>query len=91
MLYTVRGLKRSFGNYEGYDYDNILIHCDCPDDGKMLVGEPVEIVKIKAAVFSAICDRHKMDIRGLKGSQIRVFYDKFGKAEDFDIVAFPDK
>lgn len=91
MVYTVRGLKKSSGQYEGYDYDNILMHCDCSDDGKMLVGEPVEVVKVKAAVFNTVCNRNKMDMRDLIGCQIRVFYDKYGKAEDFDVVAFPSK
>ena len=91
MVYTVRGVKRLSGEYQGYPYDNIQLHCICSDDGKMLTGEPVEIVKLKAAVFNTVCDRNKMDMRELVGCQIRVFYDKYGKAEDFDIVAFPDK
>lgn len=91
MVYTVRGLKRSSGNYEGYDYDNILLHCLCPDDGKMLAGEPVEIVKLKVAFFNEACNRNKLGMDDLIGCQIRVIYGKFSKAEDFDIVAFPDK
>ena len=91
MVYTVRGLKKSSGEYQGYEYDNIRLHCLCPDDGKMLAGEPVEIITVKSVVFNAVCDRNKMGMDDLIGCQIRVFYDKFGKAEDFDIVAFPDK
>ena len=43
------GFARRTGTYEGYDYDNINMHCiDETMDG-MIAGNPVEIVKIKVS------------------------------------------
>ena len=82
----VRGVKRATGNYNGNDYDNIMIHCDTVDDGTMLCGEPVDVVKIKTPVFNQVMNRLGMTVDDLVGKEIRVYYNKYGAADSFDVL-----
>lgn len=91
MICTIRGVKPSSGNYQGYDYSNFRLHCTSTDDGTMLAGDPVEIVTVKQVVCNAVCARYGITVSDLVGRQIRVFYNQFGKIEDFDILAFPSE
>lgn len=90
MAHVIRGIKQSCGEYQSYKYDNIILHCVCSDDGKMLAGVPVDVVKVKKAAFNDIMNRNKMGLDDFIGCTIRVFYDKYGKPEDFDILEFPE-
>lgn len=82
----VRGIKRSTGEYNGRPYDNIMIHCTAPNDGSMLAGEPVEILKIKTALFYEELGRLGCgDPAELVGLNIRERYNKFGNVVGIDI------
>lgn len=82
----VRGIKRSTGEYNGRSYDNIMIHCTAPNDGSMLAGEPVEILKIKAPLFYEEFGRLGCgELSELVGLDIRERYNKFGNVVGFDI------
>lgn len=82
----VRGVKQSKGQYNGIEYDNIVIHCDAVNDGSMLCGEPVEMLKIKTPLFYSELSRlgcgSPADIVGL---DIRPRYNRYGNVDGFDI------
>lgn len=82
----VSGVKRATGNYNGNDYDNMMIHCHCINDGSMLCGDPVDIVKIKTPIFNDIIGRLGVKVEDLVGKHIRVYYNKYGAADGFDIL-----
>lgn len=83
------GFSFSKGTYEGYDYDNIIMHC--LDTGG--IGSVVSTVKIKKEDFNVvfgdfIAGNYDLDaeapldrdvMRELIGCTCRVLYDKRGK------------
>lgn len=82
----VKGVKQSRGEYNGNPYDNIMIHCTSVNDGSMLCGEPVEILKIKTPLFYSELSRHGAgDPAELIGLDIRPRYNRYGNVEGFDI------
>ena len=83
---VVRGVKRSAGEYNGVKYDNIMIHCDCQNDGTMLCGDPVDVLKIKTPVFYNELSRLGCgDPSDLVGLDIRPRYNRYGSVDGFDL------
>lgn len=92
------GFSFSKGNYEGYDYDNIIMHCLDTGD----IGSVVTTVKIKSAdfydVFVDFVTKYGDKIppvrdimHDLIGCTCRVLYDKRGKyAADVRIIDKPE-
>lgn len=85
-MVVCRGIKHSVGDYQGNPYDNMILHCDCSDDGKMVCGEPVEQIKVKTPVFNEILSRHKYQVGDLIGAALRIYYGKFSVVDDFEII-----
>ena len=91
MALKILGFLRKAGTYEGYDYDNINMHCMSTVTEGMIAGNPVEIVKIRVSevrdVFGGLVQNDN-DFRGLIGSECRVFYGRGGKyAASVEILA----
>lgn len=91
MLLTVRGVKQSSGEYNGNPYNNMVIHCIGLSDGSMLCGDPVEIVKVKAPIFMQTLSNIGLEPADLIGCQIRLYYNKYGNVDGFDVCELPDK
>lgn len=83
------GFTFSKGNYEGYDYDNVIMHC-VATGRESDIGSVTSVVKIKRAEFFYVFIDHiesygekvpsDMEImRDLVGCTCRVLYDKRGK------------
>ncbi len=82
----VKGIRRTSGTYEGNSFDNTYLHCLAPADRNTLTGQLVEIVKVSTYNFNAICDRLGVGINDLQDVSLRVYYNKYGNVDDFDIV-----
>lgn len=85
-MYLVRGVKHSAGEYQGNSYDNMMIHTLAPNDGKMLCGDPVEIIKVKTPIFNRVCQNCGIQPLDLVNKEIRVHYDRYGQVIDFEIL-----
>lgn len=89
-MYKVRGVKHSSGEMNGFQYDNMNMHCVLDaGDIPMTCGEPVEIVKVKTPTFQQILKVRGYVVSDLIGSVVRFTYDKYGKPQDFEIVDMP--
>lgn len=86
MKGCVKGIRRTSGEYEGSPFDNIYIHCIIPPDNATVCGELVEVFKLRTNVFNHLCDSMQVACNDLIGKNIRVFYDKYGRVEDFEIL-----
>ena len=86
MTGLVKGIRRTSGEFDATPYDNTYIHCVVPPDNNTLAGKLVEVFKMRSMTFNAICDDLKIGISDLVGKNIRVFYDKYGRVEDFEIL-----
>lgn len=81
-MYKIVGFSRRTGTYEGYDYDNINMHCINEETEGMIGGNPVEIVKIKVSTVKDVFDglvQNDADLCALIGARCRVFYGRGGK------------
>lgn len=85
-MLCVKGIKRTSGEYEGKPFDNTYLHCVASPDSATLVGELVEVIKVNTAKFSYICDDLGVGINDLLGAKLRVFYDKYGRVDDFILI-----
>lgn len=82
MALKILGFSRKSGTYEGYDYDNINMHCMNTVTEGMIAGNSVEITKIRVSevreVFNGLVQNDN-DFRSLIGAECRVFYGRGGK------------
>ena len=75
----VVGVGRSSGEYEGYKYDNFLLH-GLEDGGKDWVGQRAVICKVPASVFNAdVSPVVDADLTKLLGAKVECMYNKYGK------------
>lgn len=86
MALCVKGIRRTAGEYEGKPFDNTYLHCIAPPDKNTLCGELVEIVKVNSTTFTHLCDGLGVGFGELVGAQVRIFYDKYGRVDDFEII-----
>lgn len=84
----IQGVRRNKGNYEGYDYDNYLIFVksgkndNIPSD---VIGDLVDIYKVKAAVFYSVFGVTDKDAGTVRGLDILPVYNRYGKVESVQI------
>ena len=80
MIYTVVGLQESSGEYNGFMYDNIKLHCVYDSHSNYLTGVGVETITVskKFIVQNKVPD--------LLNKEIKVYYNKHGKLTDIIIV-----
>ncbi len=82
MALKILGFARKSGTYEGYDYDNINMHCMNTATEGMIAGNPVEIIKIRVSevkdVFNGLVQNDN-DLRSLIGAECRAFFGRGGK------------
>lgn len=81
-MYKIVGFNRRTGTYEGYDYDNINMHCINEETEGMIGGNSVEIIKIKVSTVKDVFDglvQNDNDLRSLIGARCRVMYGRGGK------------
>ena len=88
----VVGVGRSSGDYEGYKYDNFVLHCTEVPDDRTFTGLRCVMVKVKASVFlEQVMPLVDGDVSRLLGLTISVSYDRFGKVQRVDITPEPVK
>lgn len=104
MSKKIIGFVYSTGNYEGYDYDNINMHCIDYERSDMIAGSAVQIIKIKRLDFydvfiDFIESRYGSNVpeesvicSDLIGSRCKVLYARGGKhAADVRILEGGEK
>lgn len=92
MVVLVKGVRRKGGDYEGNAYDNVYLQCVVPADNSTLCGELVEAIKMKALNFYSACKRQNISYeKELVDRHVRIYYNKYGNADDFDVIASPEK
>lgn len=86
MKLTVIGVQQKNGTYQGVAYDNYVLHCTREDENAF--GVVSEQVKIKSKSVSDIfgISMNNSDWADLIGKTIRVFYNKYGNADEVRIV-----
>ena len=88
-MQTIIGFKRSAGNYEGNDYDMVIIYTVSPIESNGL-GDIGNSDKIKTSFFCDIfnCDTSNLSntFSGLIGTKIALFYDKWQKVTHIEIL-----
>lgn len=91
MSHYVIGVKPSSGKYQGYDFDNLNLQCIVSDASNLVFGKAVEVVKMKASAVTSACNRQGIGLDDLEDATIRIYYNRYGKAEDFDVLGRPAK
>lgn len=84
----ILAIKRSKGNFEGNDYDNIVFTCVSEDVPKsLLAGTPLETLKVKSDTVVDILGKsiNSIDWDKLLGAEIIPTYNKFGQVASFSI------
>ena len=92
-VYQVQGVTRSSGEYQGYPFDNYVLHCVRVDSSNVLCGLRVETLKCKVEWFGAIFDRilkTPEEFPQLLGMYVHPTYTKGGKVSKIDLVDQPD-
>lgn len=86
MVVYVEGVRKSAGVFEGVSFDKIQLHCVFPPDKNTICGKLVDIVKIPTPLATTICDRLGVAFGDLEGKNIRLYYNKYGNVDDFELV-----
>lgn len=73
-MYTVIGIERKVGKFEGRDYDNHVLHCTYKKEGAQ--GECVVAVKVKT---------ERLEAPVTIGDQVTFLYDQYGNVARCDI------
>lgn len=84
----ILAIKRSKGNFEGNDYDNIVFTCVSEDVPKsLLAGTPLESLKVKSDIVVDILGKSisSIDWDKLLGAEILPVYNKFGQVSSFSV------
>lgn len=87
-MLTVIGVQQKQGEYQGKPYNNYILHCTKEDESGNSFGVISEQVKVKASKVVEIFG-HTMtpsDWDELVGKEIRVFYNKYGTADEVRII-----
>lgn len=75
---SVIGISRSQGDYNGIEYDNLILHCIKPaDETKGQKGQLCEIIKVKTSNVDIIPDIN---------SFISPIYNRFGQVQSIEIL-----
>lgn len=91
-MLKIVGVQRKTGKYEGYDYDNINLHCveDNPTSDSVICGSIcVKPIKIKVQTVREVFDglvTGDDDWKALLGARIRVYCDTYGKVQRVEVV-----
>lgn len=80
---NVVGVLESKGVYEGYPYDNVLLHCAKEIVEGKGYGSFTEVVKVKRNLFSNVV---LANLEVLVGKKVSVAYDKAGKVEEVEVL-----
>lgn len=86
MALTVIGVQQKTGTYQGVTYDNYVLHCTREDENAF--GVVSEQVKIKSKSVSDVfgSSMSNADWNELIGKKVRVFYNKYGNADEVRII-----
>lgn len=87
--YKVVGVSRKKGEYQGVQYDNVMLHTQFDADG-MLAGDAVKQFKVKVSQLGNVfCDAKTPqpihipeDCRQLVGHEIKIYCDTYGNPEE---------
>lgn len=92
-MLSVCGVQVKKGQYQGFDYHNVLIHCindnPTPDTANCQTkGQTTETIKVKFALVKEVFGKpmSSVDWDNLIGEQIRVFFNRFGNPDKIEIV-----
>lgn len=84
----ILAIKRSKGNFQGNDYDNIVFTCVSEDVPKsLLAGTPLESLKVKSDTVVDILGKSisSIDWDKLLGAEILPVYNKYAQVSSFSI------
>ena len=89
-MLKIVGVQRKSGEFQGKQYDNIMLHClnDEPST-PTIAGDVCESIKLKASEISYSLGglvKNDADYRALIGMGCVPFYDRYGRCIRCDIV-----
>lgn len=86
MKAKVVGVSEKTGNYQGYDYHNVNIHCLVDSDD--CYGQSAVQVKIKFGNVSSVFGKPMSadDWQKLVGKDCNFYYNRFGQVESCQII-----
>lgn len=79
------GFKTSKGNYQGYDYSNIVFYRTYENDN--VDGLACEIIKVKEEVVNKFLKAHNLTLNLLLGENIQPVYDRNGRIIDLQLLS----
>lgn len=82
----VIGIIQKKGEYQGREYNNLMIHCIVSD--RRAVGELTEVLKVRMAAVDEVFGKRMSDadLDELVGKEIRVAYNRYGNVDYIDIL-----
>lgn len=82
----VVGIIQKKGEYQGREYNNLMIHCIVSD--RRAVGELTEVLKVRMSAVDEIFGKRMTDadFDDLVGKEIRASYNRYGNVELIDIL-----
>lgn len=87
-MLNVVGVQEKKGNYQGYDYHNIIIHCINDNPATQCFGQLTENFKIKFSLVKEVFGKtmSSADWQNLIGEAIKVTYNRFGNVDEVKII-----
>ena len=88
MSMKIVGVTNSSGNYQGNDYDNIILHCTEPFNNEKSTGLRTESFKIKHSIMAEIFGKSltSKELAAFVGQEANFFYDKFNHVNLVQLV-----
>ena len=82
------GIVQKKGTYEGFDYNNLVLHCTYEDANGKTVGVLTCMHKIKVNRLPEIFGKKMSDsdIQSLVGKSIEVYYDQWRNVEKIIVL-----
>jgi hypothetical protein len=90
-MLSIIGVQRKIGEFQGKEYDNIMIHCqDDNPSTPTICGNTCEVLKVKTSQIREVFDgivKGDADWRDLIGQPIRPYFDRYGKVIRCELVS----
>lgn len=92
-MLNVVGVQERKGNYQGFDYHNVILHVLDDNPATNCFGHTVQQVKIKFNLVKEVFGKpmSSADWQNLVGEFIRVTYNRFGNVDEVKIIESENK